>query len=614
MTSDSGMLKRIFKWMGALLAALLLIVAVFAVNAIWFKPFFINVFFERVFIELALEDPELLTTLRVLEPLGIDGHNARLTDVSPAATLAQNEKVVRDLATLRRYDRASLSGQTALSYDTLEDFLAGLVDGIPFTWHSYPVNQLFGVQSNLPEFMVSRHPLDSERGAEHYVARLEQFETKFSQLIEDLRLRESKGIIPPRFVVEKVLREMRGFIGAPVEENILYTHFADAVAGLQDVPEERAEELLAAVRSAIEGAVYAAYGELIAYFEALEPSAIGNHGVWALPDGDAYYDHRLRVSTTTDLSADEIHALGLREVARIQAEMDATLREQGYTEGSVAERMTALGGESRFLYPNTDAGREQILADFRVIIEEIDREMPAWFITLPKSAVEVVRVPEFRQEGAAGAYYTLPSLDGSRPGRFNVNLRNLKELPRYKMRTLAYHEAVPGHHLQTALQTELTGVPQFRRVLPFTAFSEGWGLYAERLAWEAGFQEDPFDNLGRLQDELFRAVRLVVDTGIHRMRWTREEAIAYMLDNSGLAETDVVAEIERYFVLPGQATAYKIGMIKILELRERARSALGEDFDIRQFHEVVLRNGDVPLTILEREVDSWIAALQASRA
>lgn len=608
------MLMSIFKWIGVLLAAMLLVVVVFVVNAIWFKPFFINVFFERVFIELALDDPELLTTLRVFEPLGIEGHNARLTDVSPAVTVALNEKLERDLATLRSYDRASLSGQTALSYDILEVFLADMAAGIPFSWHDYPVNQLSGVQSNLPDFMVTRHPLDSAQGAMYYVERLEQFDAKFAQLVEGLELRESKGIIPPRFVVEKVLREMRAFVAAPVEDNILYTHFAEKMAGLEDITAEQAIDLLEAARNAVEGRVYPAYRQLIAYFEALEPKAISNHGVWALPDGDAYYDRRLRVHTTTDLTAEEIHALGLREVARIQAEMDSILRAQGYTEGSVAARMTALGKEPRFLYPDTDAGREQILADFQAIIDEIDPAMSDWFITLPKSAVVVVRVPKFREEGASGASYTMPALDGSRPGRFNVNLRNLEELPKYKMRTLAYHEAVPGHHFQTALQTELTGVPQFRRVLPFTAFSEGWGLYAERLAWEAGFQEDPFDNLGRLQDELFRAVRLVVDTGIHRMRWTREEAITYMLDNSGLAETDVVAEIERYFVLPGQATAYKIGMIKILELRERARSALGDDFDIRQFHEVVLRNGDVPLVILEREVDGWIADVQAGRA
>ncbi len=601
------MLKQVFKWVGAGIGALVLVAAVFVVNAIWFKPFFINVFFERVFIELALEDPELLTTLRVLEPLGIDGHNARLTDVSPAATLALNAKFKRDLAMLRSYDRESLSGQTALSFDMLDDYMAGLVEGIPFSWHDYPVNQMSGVQNYLPEFMVTRHPLDSEREAEYYVVRLEQFDDKFAQLIEDLELRESKGMIPPRFVVEKVLKEMRGFIGVPVEDNILYTHFEETLAAMEEVGESRRDELRAEVASAMEGSVYPAYRELIAYFEALQEKATTNHGVWALPDGDAYYDYRLRISTTTDLGADEIHALGLREVARIQAEMDAILREQGYTEGTVAERMAALGEEPRFLYPNTDAGRDQILKDFQVIIDEIDAAMGDWFVTLPRSSVEVVRVPKYREEGSAGAYYMMPSLDGSRPGRFNVNLRNLKELPRYKMRTLAYHEAVPGHHFQTALQTELTGVPQFRRVLPFTAFSEGWGLYAERLAWEAGFQEDPFDNLGRLQDELFRAVRLVVDTGIHRMRWSREEAIAYMLDNSGLAETDVVAEIERYFVLPGQATAYKIGMIKILELRERARNALGERFDIREFHEVVLRNGDLPLTLLEREVDNWIA-------
>jgi uncharacterized protein (DUF885 family) len=234
--------------------------------------------------------------------------------------------------------------------------------------------------------------------------------------------------------------------------------------------------------------------------------------------------------------------------------------------------------------------------------------MGDWFVTLPEGSVEVVPVPEFRQDGAPAAYYFPPSLDGSRPGRFFVNLRDPAEMPRFRMRTLAYHEAVPGHHFQSTIQSELTGVPQFRRVLPFTAYSEGWGLYAERLAWEAGFQEDPYDNLGRLQDELFRAVRLVVDTGIHRKRWSRERAIDYMLDNTGMAENDVVVEIERYFVLPGQATAYKVGMIKLLELRERARAALGDAFDIRQFHELVLGNGDLPLTLLEEQVDAWIAA------
>ena len=602
------MVKRILKWLGALLAAGVLVVLVLVVNAIWFKPFSINVFYERVFIEFALDDPEMLTMLRVLEPLGFDGHNARLSDESPEQTREELAKLQRDLETLHSYDRDALSGQKALSYDVLDWFLTSEVEGIAFAWHDYPVNQLDGVQNNLPEFMVTQHPLDSEQRAEYYLARLGQFDTKFEQLLEGLRLRESKGIIPPRFVVEKVLAEMRGFVTTPPRENILYTHFAQTVDDIDALPPARAEDLTAQASAAIEASVYPAYHTLIDYFEGLLSKATDNHGVWALPQGDAYYDHRLQASTTTDMTADEIHDLGLAEVARIQGEMDAILRDQGISEGTVAERMLALGREPRFLYPDTQAGRDEIIADFQRIIDEINAEMGDWFVTLPEGSVEVVPVPEFRQDGAPAAYYFPPSLDGSRPGRFFVNLRDPAEMPRFRMRTLAYHEAVPGHHFQSTIQSELTGVPQFRRVLPFTAYSEGWGLYAERLAWEAGFQEDPYDNLGRLQDELFRAVRLVVDTGIHRKRWSREQAIAYMLDNTGMAENDVVVEIERYFVLPGQATAYKVGMIKLLELRERARAALGEGFDIRQFHELVLGNGDLPLTLLEEQVDAWIAA------
>ena len=328
------------------------------------------------------------------------------------------------------------------------------------------------------------------------------------------------------------------------------------------------------------------------YVDAILPwllEASGNDVQALVP---VYYDYQLRNHTSTNMNADEVFALGLAEVERIQQEMDEILRAEGLAEGTVAERMTALNDDPNFLYPDTDDGRERILVDYQTIIDEIDEQMSEWFVTLPKASVRVERVPEFREEGSAGAYYMGPAMDGSRPGTFYANLRDMKGHPKFGMRTLAYHEAVPGHHFQTALQMELKGVPMFRRILGFTAFSEGWALYAERLAWEAGFHTDPYDNLGRLQAELFRAVRLVVDTGIHRKRWTREQAIDYMLANTGMAESDVVAEIERYMVWPGQATAYKVGMMKILALRERAKAALGDAFDIREFHEAVLRNGD----------------------
>ncbi|MGH8247125.1 MAG: DUF885 domain-containing protein, partial [Gammaproteobacteria bacterium] len=480
-----------------------------------------------------------------------------------------------------------------------------------FTWHGYPVNQMRGEQNALPNFMANIHHIGSVRDARHYITRLSKFGAKFDQLLEDLRLREGKGIVPPRFTVEKVLDEMRGFRGAPAGDNVLYTSFVERLAGIESLGEDTRDALEQDVLMEIERSVYPAYDKLIAYFEYLQPKATTNHGVWKLPDGDAYYDYKLRENTTTNLTADQIHELGLSEVARIQLEMDVILVAEGYAEGSVSERMIRLNEEERFLYPNTDEGRRQILEEFRSINGEITAGMHAYFGRLPRSPVEVERVPEFSQKGSAGAYYMAPSMDGARPGVFYANLRDLKEHPRFGMRTLAYHEAVPGHHLQKAIQTELSGVPNFRRVLGFTAFSEGWALYSERLAWEAGYQNDPFSNLGRLQAELFRAVRLVVDTGIHRKRWTREQAIEYMSTNTGMTERDVIAEIERYFVRPGQATAYKIGMIRILNLRDRAKQALGDRFDIRAFHDVVIGNGDMPLAVLEQEVDRWIRAKQA---
>jgi uncharacterized protein (DUF885 family) len=315
--------------------------------------------------------------------------------------------------------------------------------------------------------------------------------------------------------------------------------------------------------------------------------------------------------TTTRTSPAALHRIGLAEVDRIQAEMDRLLRAVGHAEGNVGARMSALASDPAQLYADSDAGRQQILVDFKRIIDEVGGGLGDYFDLAPKAPVEVRRVPEFSEKTAPGAYYLAPALDGSRPGVFYVNLRKVDEIPRFGMRTLAYHEAVPGHHFQLSLMQELRGVPTFRRLLPFTAYSEGWALYAEQLAHEAGFEKDPLDNLGRLQAELFRAVRLVVDTGMHAQRWSRERAIAYMIDTTGMPESDVTAEIERYLVNPGQALSYKVGMLKILELRERARAALGSRFDLRAFHNLVLTGGAMPLAILEQRVDAWIAGQTA---
>jgi uncharacterized protein (DUF885 family) len=350
---------------------------------------------------------------------------------------------------------------------------------------------------------------------------------------------------------------------------------------------------------------------LIAYFESLKPKATANHGAWALPDGENYYAWEVASNTTTDMTPDQIHALGLSEVARIAAEMDQILRDAGYTEGSIGARVQALAKAPEQLYSDTDEGRAQILKDYQTIIDEISANLGDYFSVQPKAKVKVVRVPEFSEKTAPGAYYQPPSLDGERPGTFYANLRSVAEIPKFGMRTLAYHEAVPGHHFQIAIAQELKDLPIFRRMLPFTAYAEGWALYTERVAWEAGFQKNSLDNLGRLQAEMFRACRLVVDTGMHAKRWTREQAIQYMLDNTGMGDKEVEAEVERYLVNPGQALAYKVGMLKILELRERAREQLGDKFDIREFHNEVLKNGSMPLAVLERVIDDYIARKRA---
>jgi len=602
-------MKRFFKWLGALLGVAVLVLVVFVVNAIWFKPFSINVFYERVFMQYALDDPELLSSIRILEQFGLKFHQDDLTSESLARTEKLNKMVRDDLETLHRYGTSDMTPAEKTSYDVLDWFLTMQVEGQQWTYNNYPVNQMFGVQSSLPDFMVQIHQVNDEGDAADYVARLEKFDWKFDQVLEQLRYRENHGIVPPHFVVVKVLKEMRAFIDHPPEEHLLYTKLQEKLdkAG---IPGDDQEPLLTDAAIAIRDHVYPAYQSLIGYFAALEPKATANNGIWALPDGDAYYAYLVRYHTTTDMTPEQVHQIGLSEVDRIQTQMDAILKSEGYTEGTVGQRMMALGKEERFLYPDTDAGREQILADYQSILDEVNAGLEPYFGVRPSAGVEVRRVPEFKEATAPGAYYQSPSLDGTRPGVFYANLRDVTETPRFGMRTLAYHEGIPGHHFQKAIQQEIKDVPTFRRLLGFTAFAEGWALYAERLAWELGFEDDPYDNLGRLQAELFRAVRLVVDTGIHYKRWSREEAIAYMESNTGMAHGDVVSEIERYFVMPGQALAYKVGMLKLLALREKAKTALGDDFDIRGFHDLILTGGDMPLDILEQRVDHWIAEQQ----
>jgi uncharacterized protein (DUF885 family) len=601
------MIRSILKWVFRIVAILLLVAAVFLINAIWFRPWSLNVFYEKVFVKVLFEEPELLSSLGLVEQFGITGHNAKLSDASPAHQQRYFDRAKENLADLRLYPLERQNQSQRLSTQILEWYISREIEGEKFQHHNYPVNQLFGAQNEFPSFMANTHRLLASRDCEYYRQRLLAVNTKFDQLLESLRVREQKGILPPRFVVEKVLIEMKNFVSLPPAENILATSFKTRVAKIRGMTDEQRAGFQKRIETAIGDYVYLAYRKLIAYFEGVLPKTTTDDGVWKLPDGEAYYAYALRKSTTTTLNPAEVHDLGLREVARIEAEIRAILDANGFAGRPIAEAIDALRKEPRFLFSNDDKGRTEALAEYTRLIDQAMERSKSLFATLPKAKIEVRRVPEFKEATSAAAYYQGASIDRTRPGVFYANLRDMNEIPKWGMPTLAYHEGVPGHHFQIATAQELKGLPQFRKLIPFTAYQEGWALYAEWLAKEAGWYEgDPFGDLGRLQGELFRAVRLVVDTGIHTQRWPREHAINYMREKTGMGEKEVTAEIERYIVNPGQACAYKVGMLKVQELRARAQQELGTKFDQRQFHDVVLKNGAVPLEVLEKLVDAYI--------
>lgn len=616
--------KRTWKfWTLRTLLLLVFIGIIWTVNLIWFRPFNVRLFYDKVFVELALDSPELTSSMGI--PVLYDRSKSDLDDISDAKQWESFNKMKEGYETLKSYDFDRQSKANQLNTKILSFYLEGEMDNEPFFYHGYPVNQMFGVQSNLPSFMETAHKLRNKSDAEAYIARLSKFDTKFEQLIENLRLRESKGIIPPQFVIDRVLNEMNGFIGiqtdyddsfpdaeentSPVQANILYENFATKIDAIEKLTPEEKEDFKARVEQEVSTTVFGSYQKLITYFEELRPKATTDDGVWKLPDGEAFYRQQLRQNTTTDMLPEEIHQIGLAEVARIKKEMQDILLNQGYADTSktIGRIIQELNKEERFLFPNNDKGRQMVIEEYDRILSEISAGLDDAFDIRPKAELEVKRVPEFKEEGSPGAYYNGPPMDGSRGGIFFANLRNVHESVKFGMKTLAYHEGIPGHHFQIAIQSELKGVPIFRTIGLFTAYTEGWALYAEQLAWELGFYEnDPFGNLGRLQAEMFRAVRLVVDTGIHYKKWTKEEAVEYMVRNTGMTTSEVITEIERYIVMPGQACAYKIGMLKILELREKAKEALGDDFDLTKFHNVVLKNGAVPLGLLEEIVDTYI--------
>jgi len=510
-----------------------------------------------------------------------------------------------------KFDRSQLSEDGQLSYDL---YVKNAEDELSRDrWHDYGYifNQMRGAQSGIPTFLINFHRIDNLDDANNYITRLEKLEAHMGAIIENSEKAAKKGIMAPQFVYDHVIRDANNILsGAPFEDteelNVLMKDFRDKVEKI-DLTDTEKEDLYARALTALLTSVKPAYETVIATAEDHQSRTNTDDGAWKLPEGDEYYASRLKQMTTTDMSADEIHELGLQEVARIHGEMRAIMQQVNF-DGDLQDFFTFLKTDPQFTYPDTDKGREDYLADATDMINVMKTRLDDVFLRKPKADLVVRRVEAFRERSAGKAFYNRPATDGSRPGVYYANLYRIEDMPTYQMEALAYHEGVPGHHMQIAISQELEDIPSFRKYGGYTAYSEGWGLYTEYLPKEMGFYEDPYSDFGRLAMEIWRAARLVVDTGLHHKKWTRQQAIDYLLDNTPNPEGDCVKAIERYIVMPGQATAYKIGMLKILEMRKKASNELGDKFDIREFHDVFLETGPVPLDIFETRVNNWIAS------
>lgn len=550
---------------------------------------------------------------RAVTSLGLDkgaraAAKSRLDDASLAGLAKDKARTAEQLKQLGAIDRAKLSDIDKPNYDAVLFTATNTAEaGARFqfggegTGEPYVLSQLTGAYQDIPDFLDSQHTIETKADADAYLARLEAFAGVMDQELEHARHDVGLGVIPPDFIVERTLTQMRGLktdpATSPLVNSVTRRAKEKGVAGDY-------QSLAAAIYS---GKVIPALDRQIVHMESLKGKATHDAGCWRLPDGEAYYRMSLKSATTTTLSPDEIHELGIEQARLLSERADTLLKGQGYSKGSVGERIAALYKAPDQLYDNTDEAKVQLIADLNALVKSMQPRLPQAFGALPKAPVEIRRVPKFIEAGAPGGYYNRPALDGSRPGIYWINLRDSGENPRWTLKTLTYHEAIPGHHLQRSLQQE-ADLPMMRRVAGFPAYSEGWALYSEELSKEMGLYEgDPLGELGMLQAALFRSARLVVDTGLHAKRWSREKAIETMSSIDGSPASAAATEIERYCVWPGQACSYMVGKLTWLRIRAKAKAALGERFDIRQFHDVALLSGAMPLTVLESVIDRYVA-------
>jgi uncharacterized protein (DUF885 family) len=569
----------------------------------------VNAFFERVFEESVARYPEYLTSL------GRKERADEWNDLSEAYANESMQLTKQQLVELKAFDRNKLDPATVLSYDLLVQSMENDIADNKWRLYNYPINQMFGRHSGVVSLLINQHSINSVQDAENYITRLEGVPKLFKQLITNIEARTAANIIPPKFVFPHVIRDSNNIIkGAPFDDGEPSALLADLTKKLQTLSEKEGSQLtdenktrlLDAAILALNNAVKPAYEKLVAHLTELETKATTDDGVWKWKNGETFYNVALKRTTTTDLTAAQIHEIGLKEVARIHDEM-RVIKDKVNFEGDLQAFMQFMRDDDQFYYPNTDEGKARYLREATALIDDMKLKLDGMFITQPKADLNVKAVEAFREQSAGKAFYQRPSEDGTRPGLYYANLYDMKAMPTYQMEALAYHEGIPGHHMQLAIQQELQDVPKFRKFGGYTAYIEGWGLYSEYLPKEFGAYQDPYSDFGRLAMELWRACRLVVDTGIHAKKWTREQGIAYYTENTPNAVSDGVKMVERHIVMPSQATAYKIGMLKILELRTMAKTKLGDKFDIREYHDEILKYGPLPLNIVETKVNDWIA-------
>ena len=573
-----------------------------------------NAFFERVFEASLARKPENLTFL---------GRKERADEWNDLSQAFNDESVTLNkqyLAELNTIDRNNLDSHTKLSYDLFKQNLENEIEDARWHLYNYPVNQMFGYHSRVVSLLINQHRINDLQDAENYISRLTKVSSYFDQLIEGIEARTAANIIPPKFVFPHVLRDSKNIItGAPFDDgkpSALLADFTKKVKALAEkkdasINESTQADLIKRASDALVNSVQPAYQALIAHLTELETIANDDDGIWKWKDGDEYFNVALKRTTTTNLTSDQIHQIGLKEVDRIHNEMRAIKTKIGF-DGDLKAFMQFMRDDEQFYYTSDFQGRARYLAEATQLIDTMKGKIDEMFITKPKANINVKAVEPFREQSAGKAFYQRPSEDGTRPGLYYANLYDMKSMPTYQMEALAYHEGIPGHHMQLSIQQELQGIPKFRRFGGYTAYIEGWGLYSEYLPKEFGFYSDPYSDFGRLAMELWRACRLVVDTGIHNKKWTRQQGINYYLDNTPNAELDAVKMVERHIVIPSQATAYKIGMLKIQELRANSQKALGNEFDIREYHDQVLKHGPLPLNALEAKINEWVETKKLS--